>query len=73
MYVRVRVTPDTKKERVTKLSETEFDIMVREPAQQNRANERVRMLVARECGVSLTAVRIVAGHRSRTKVMSVEM
>lgn len=71
MFVHVTVTPGAKKERVTKSASGRYTIEVREEAERNLANERVRVLVARECGVVVGAVRIIAGHRSRTKVMSV--
>ncbi len=73
MYIRVRVTPGAKKERVTRVSETEFDIQVREPAERNMANGRVRTLVAIACGVPEKSVRILIGHHSTTKLLTVEV
>lgn len=72
MYVRAHVTAGAKKELVKKISETEFDICVREPAERNLANGRVRILIAAQCGVREKDVRMVSGHRSPTKVFTVE-
>ena len=71
MYVKARVAPGAKKESVEKTDENSFAISVREPAERNMANTRVREIVAREYGVSPGAVRIVSGHRSRTKILSI--
>ncbi len=70
MYIKVFVTPDAKKERVEEKGETLL-ITVREPASGNRANTRVRELVAMRLGKPLRAVRILTGHRSRAKMISI--
>lgn len=69
MYVRVRVTPDAKKEHVERVAPDSFEIAVRELALRNMANQKVRELVAAAYGADASVVRIVSGHRSRTKIM----
>lgn len=69
MYVKVRVYPGMKKERVTKTGQHAYELVVREPAERNLANERVREIIAREYGIAATQVRIVTGHRSPSKVL----
>ena len=73
MYVRVRVTPGAKKEKILKKNALEYDISVREKAERNLANGRVCELMAREFKVPLQAVRIVNGHRSHTKLLRIEV
>jgi uncharacterized protein len=73
MYVRVVVTPGAKRESVSKVKDTEFHIAVREPAEHNMANHRVREIVAREFAVPLTKVRLLTGHRSRAKIVDVDV
>ncbi len=70
MYIKVFVTPDAKREKVEKKGEM-LTISVREPALGNRANDRVREIMAARLGVSVGKVRIVTGHRSRGKMLSV--
>lgn len=70
MYIKVFVTPSAKKERVEEKGETLL-IAVREPAMGNRANDRVRELIALRVGKPLGKVRILTGHRSRAKMISV--
>ena len=50
MYVKVMVTPSAKKEKVEEKN-GELFISVKEPAQRNLANKRVRELVASHFGV----------------------
>ena len=70
MYIKVFVTPGAKKERVEEKKDT-LVITVREPAQGNRANDRVRELVARHFKAPVGKVRILTGHHSRGKMISI--
>ena len=70
MFIKVFVTPGAKREKVEEKGET-LAISVREPAEQNRANQRVRELIAAREGVPLGKVRILTGHRARAKMISV--
>jgi uncharacterized protein YggU (UPF0235/DUF167 family) len=70
MYIKVFVTPDAKKEKVEEKGDT-LRISVREPATGNRANDRVRELIALRESVPLGKVRILTGHRSRAKMISI--
>lgn len=72
MYVRVRVTPEAKREVVTRKSGDTFEISVKEPAERNLANRRVVALIAAHFKVPVGAVRIISGHRSPGKILSVD-
>lgn len=71
MYVKVKVTPAAKRESVTKESDTVFRMEVREPAERNLANERVKQLLRDALGITEGEVRLIAGHRSGNKVFDV--
>ncbi|OGG86047.1 hypothetical protein A2392_01095 [Candidatus Kaiserbacteria bacterium RIFOXYB1_FULL_46_14] len=71
MYIKVKVTPGSKRERVTKESDTLFRMEVKEPAERNLANERVKELLREALGLTVGRVRLVAGHRSQSKVFDV--
>jgi len=71
MYVKVRVVAGAKREVVERLSENSFDIQVKEPAERNLANKRVVELVAIKLNVSAKKVRIINGHQSPSKLLSV--
>ena len=72
MYVRVHAVPGARKETVTKEADDVFYISVKEPAEQNRANKRIREILAETLGVSATHVRMLTGHHSRSKMYSVD-
>lgn len=72
MYVHVRAIPGAKKERVTKVSPTEFQIQIREPAERNMANKRIIELLAYEFTTTPTQVKMLTGHRSSSKMFSID-
>lgn len=71
MYVRVIVHPKSKKEKVEKIKDDTYELQVKEPAEQNLANRRVRELMAEEFGIRVEAVRIVSGHHSHNKILAI--
>ena len=82
MYLKVFVTPDARKETVeekgdpSRQGNAEVDtlvITVREPATGNRANTRVRELIALRLGLPVSKVRILTGHHSRAKMISITL
>ena len=70
MYIKVFVTPDAKREKVEEKGEA-LMISVKEPAVGNRANTRVREIIAERAGKPIAKVRILTGHRSRAKMISI--
>ena len=73
MYVKVKVVPKAKKETVKKIGESTYEMSVKEPAERNLANGRIRELLAREYGVVVGKVRMVTGHHSGSKIFDVEV
>jgi uncharacterized protein YggU (UPF0235/DUF167 family) len=71
MYIKVKVTAGANKKSFTELEKDSFRATVREPAERNLANARVRELVAEHFGVPTAKVRIVSGHHSQSKIFSV--
>lgn len=72
MYVRVEVYAKTKKEKVSKVGENRFEISVKEPAERNLANLRVKEIIAELYGVSVTKAKLISGHHSPRKIISIE-
>ena len=72
MYIRAQVTPAAKRERFAAVSDTEFEIAVKEPAERNLANHRVRELLAGHFGVAPGKLKLISGHRSPKKIFSIE-
>lgn len=73
MYIKVHVQAGAKKEVFEKESEDHFAVSVKEPAERNMANRRVLELVARHFGISPGKVRIINGHHSPSKLLSVDI
>lgn len=69
-YLKVLVTAGAKRESVEEKGSA-LHISVKEPAERNLANTRVRELVAARLSVSSAQVRIINGHHSRSKLLSV--
>jgi len=72
MYIHVKVTPNSKKEKFEQISDDHFEVHVREKAERNMANKRARELVAEHFCVPAGKVRIINGHHSPSKLISVE-
>ena len=68
--VAVKVFACAKKEKI-EIEKDVLRIFVREPAQKNMANFRVRELVARHFEIPLSKVQILTGHRSPKKRLNV--
>ncbi len=71
-YLRVHVVPNSKREVVVDRGENRYDIAVKEPAERNMANVRVRTLLARLFKVPIGKVRIFTGHHSPGKIVIVD-
>ena len=73
MYIKVKVEAGAKKEKIEKKSENNFLIKVKEPAERNLANVRIREIIAFIYGVNSKSVRIISGHQSPSKILSVNI
>ena len=71
MFVKIYVTPGARREKAEEKDDSLL-ISIKEPAAGNAANKRVRQIVATRFGTSFGAVRILTGHRSRSKIISID-
>lgn len=72
MYLRVSVAPGSKREHIAEGKDGMLLISVREPAEGNRANSRVRELVALRFMLPTSSVRILSGHHSPVKLLIID-
>lgn len=72
MYIKVKVSPNAKKESLKKRSEDHFEVSVREKAERNLANARVIAIFSEYFKVPKGSVRIISGHRSPGKLLVVD-
>jgi len=73
MYIKVRVQAGAKREKFSSPAEGKFEIAVTEPAERNEANKRVIKLIAAHFGVTQARVHIKNGHRTASKLLSVDV
>ncbi len=73
MYIKIRVTAGAKKEIFEKISKDHFKISVKEKAERNMANNRVRELLASHFSMPIGKIRLISGHHSPGKIFSVDI
>ncbi len=71
MKIFVKARPNSKNENIKKLSDTNFEICVKEPPVKGRANAAIMMALARHFGVPLSSVKIISGYASRQKIVEI--
>lgn len=71
MYIRIKAKAGAKKELFEKKTEDSFIVAVKEPAEGNRANKRILELAGAHFGVLAKQIRIISGHHSTTKILSI--
>ena len=73
MYIKVRVTAGAKREQVRKVSDDSYDMSLREKAEGGAANSRMGSILMGAFMVDgkKPRVRIVSGHHSPHKIVSV--
>ncbi len=72
MYLRVHVLPGNKREQVSEGKNGALLITVRELAEGNQANMRVRELVALRLLLPINKVQILSGHHSPVKLLTID-
>jgi uncharacterized protein YggU (UPF0235/DUF167 family) len=73
MYIRVNASAGAKKEKIERISEDRYEVSVREPAERNMANKRIKQILAIELRVSEGSLRMISGHQSPHKIFSVRV
>ena len=76
MKIRCKIRPNSKKGNLIQKSQDEsgefFEIFVREPAIEGKANLAVIELLSKEFGVSKSRVSLKTGTKSRFKIFEIE-
>lgn len=70
MYIQVKVKAGQRREMVEQVTDNRFIISVKEKAERNLANTRVIELVALHFSLPSEQVKIISGHTSPTKLLS---
>ena len=67
-YVKVKVHAGERKNRLEQKAPDSFEVWVKAPAEQGRANEAVRLLLAAELGVAENQLSLIKGATSPSKI-----
>ena len=70
MYIKIRAKTGAKNEIVNKISDDHYEISVKEPAENNRANRKILKIIRSLYPGS--AVKVISGHHSPGKIVSIE-
>jgi len=70
MYIKVKINPNSKKEKITKVSDDHYEISIREKAENNRANNKLLEIMKNEFPNAI--IKIISGHHSPSKILSIE-
>jgi len=71
MYIKVITEPGAKKEKIEQLKKDYFVIAVKEKPERNAANTRVLEILSAFLHVPKSSLKIVIGHRSRSKIINI--
>lgn len=72
MYIHIKVKTGAKREVFTEKSSDHFLVSVKEKAERNMANKKVRELIATHFKIPVGKLKIVSGHHSPSKIISIE-
>ncbi|MEO8637363.1 MAG: DUF167 domain-containing protein [Candidatus Taylorbacteria bacterium] len=72
MYIKVRAQAGVTREKIIEKSMTHFEICVKEMPIRNLANKRIIEIISKKFKVPPNKVRIISGHRSPSKILSVD-
>lgn len=73
MYIKVRVQAGAREESFSLKKKDYFEIKVRQKAERNMANKQVMTLIAQHYNIPLGKVKIISGHHSPSKILSVDI
>ena len=73
MYIKVHVGTNCKKEKIEKKADDFFIIHVKEKPERGLANKRVVEMLRTHFGSKAKAIRIVSGHDSLSKLVSIDI
>jgi len=70
-YIKVKVYPESKKEKLIQTKENNFEVWVREKAERNQVNKRLCQIMGQYFNNPDGGVKILNGHHSRIKLLKV--
>jgi len=68
MFIKVKVSPNSKKEEIIRKSEDEFGIKVKEKAEKGKANKRVKEILSEYLNIPQEKLILIRGAKQRNKI-----
>ncbi len=72
MKIFVKAKPGSKKEEVRRIDGLHFEVNVKEPPREGKANRAILKVLAGHFGLPASGVEIVSGLRSKNKVFKID-
>lgn len=73
MKIVVRAKPNAREEKVVRIDEKNYEVSVKEPAKEGKANKAIEHALAAYFNVRKYEVEIVQGHLGKLKVVEIVM
>ncbi|MFH1978968.1 MAG: DUF167 domain-containing protein [Patescibacteria group bacterium] len=71
MFIKVKVTPSSKKPEIIQKSEDSFDIKIKSKPKDGEANKEVVSVLADFLNISKSKIKLTKGHRQRSKIFEI--
>jgi len=72
MKLNIKVKTKAKEDKIEQISENTYQVSVKEPPTQNKANFAILKLISRHFRVPLASLRLIAGKSSKNKVIEIK-
>jgi uncharacterized protein (TIGR00251 family) len=72
MYIKIKVIPSSKREVIDKIDEENYEIKVKQEPKNNAVNKRL-VEIMRDIYKNAKIIRIISGHRSPSKIISIDV
>ena len=71
MFIKVKVYPKSKKQKIQKISDEKFEVFVKSDSKQNQANKEMLELIADFFEVEKKSVKIISGYHHPNKMLEI--
>ncbi len=72
MLIKIKVFPNSKKNKITKKSKGSYRIEIREKAERGKANDAIIDLFSQYFKISKSNIRIIKGWKQRNKIIKIK-
>jgi hypothetical protein len=72
MFLKIKVFPNYKKEEIMQKSDDEFEVRVKEKAEEGKANKAVIKVIANYFKVDESKIKLIKGFKERNKIFEIK-